>query len=56
LLRLLDLLDLSHLPDLPDLLGTSSLKKRTVTEQLIRNSHSHNQQAGVGDGTHGEAS
>src|SRR3954452_10663173 len=37
---------------LPDLLGTSSLKKRTVKERPIRNAHSHNYQAGVADGTY----
>jgi hypothetical protein len=44
--------DLLEWSDLPDLLRISSLKKRTAKEQLIRNTHSHNYQAGVGDGTH----
>jgi hypothetical protein len=39
--------------ELSDLLRLSSLEKRTAKEQLIRNAHSHNHQAGVGDGTHG---
>jgi hypothetical protein len=39
--------------ELSDLLRISSSKKRTAKEQLIRNTHSHNHQAGVDDGTHG---
>jgi len=39
--------------ELSDLLRVSSLKKRTAKERLIRNTHSHNHQAGAGDGTHG---
>jgi hypothetical protein len=46
------LLHLLDLPGLPDLLGTGSLNKRTVTEQLIRNTHSDDYQAGVGNGAH----
>jgi hypothetical protein len=38
-----------------DLLGTSSLKKRAVTERLIRNTQSHNHQAGEGDATRCDA-
>jgi hypothetical protein len=45
--------DWRDLLELSDLLRISSLEKRTAKEQLIRNAHSYNHQAGAGDGTHG---